>query len=158
LLVVLSLAGGACGNGDGDSTPSTTTAPVAPISLEIGPVLALEPEPCDDGVGTPGVGRTAGCYAIGDPFLTGEDVESAQAVLDEVNGWVVNFSVTDAALPGFHAAMQEDYVNAQVAIVVDGVVVSAPTVVPGFTGREVQIAGEFDEGEARALASGLNGS
>jgi hypothetical protein len=36
--------------------------------------------------------------------------------------------------------------------------VSAPTVVPGFTGREVQIAGEFDEAEARALASGLNGS
>jgi hypothetical protein len=46
-------------------------------------------------------------------------------------------------------------VGQRVAIVVDDVVLSAPTINEGITGREVQITGDFAEGEARGLAATL---
>ncbi len=44
------------------------------------------------------------------------------------------------------------YVNQRVAIELDGVVQSAPTINPGITGRSVQISGAFSKGEATDLA------
>ena len=43
-------------------------------------------------------------------------------------------------------------VNKLVAIELDGVVQSAPEINPGITGRDVQISGEFTQGEAKDLA------
>ena len=44
------------------------------------------------------------------------------------------------------------YVNKQVAIELDGVVQSAPKINPGITGKQVQITGNFSQGEAKDLA------
>ena len=74
---------------------------------------------------------------------------TASAQYDSGQGWVVDVTfrgndfVKDVAVPE---------VGKQVAIVLDGVVQSAPTIQPGITGKTVQITGNFSQGEAKALA------
>ncbi len=90
-----------------------------------------------------------GCYFVGPTLLTGRRVTTAAAVFDSTQGWIVNVTfkgddfVTKVATP---------YVQKQVAIVLDGVVQSAPVINQGITGKTVTISGSFSSSEAKNLA------
>jgi preprotein translocase subunit SecD len=91
----------------------------------------------------------AGCYFVGPTLLNGRRVSTASAQYDSGQGWLVLVKfrgddfVKDVATPE---------VNKQVAIVLDGVVQSAPTINPGITGKTVQITGNFSQSDAKNLA------
>jgi preprotein translocase subunit SecD len=95
-------------------------------------------------------GRHQICYVLGPTLLTGRAISSASSTFDSSQGgWLieVHFKNDD-----FVNKVAKPEVNKQVAIVLDGVVQSAPTLQPGITGRDVQITGSFTEQEASNLA------
>ncbi|MGA5194330.1 protein translocase subunit SecD [Streptomyces exfoliatus] len=109
--------------------------------------------------------------ALAAPALTGDGVESADAVLDTTNGlgWTVDLSFRDRAA-GTWAELTGDAACAapadparRVAIVLDDRVVSAPGMqagVPcgaGIGGGSAQITGGFSAQEARDLAALVEG-
>src|SRR5262249_61879827 len=70
-------------------------------------------------------------------------------------GWQVNFTLNSAGAKKF-AQVTTALVGKQLAIVLDNVVVSAPTVQNAITGGQGQITGSFTEAEAKNLALVLN--
>jgi preprotein translocase subunit SecD len=82
-------------------------------------------------------------------LLTGRRVSTARARYDSASGWLVDVTfksddfVTKVATPN---------VGKEVAIVLDGVVQSAPKINAGITGKTVQISGTFTQSEAKDLA------
>jgi preprotein translocase subunit SecD len=93
------------------------------------------------------------CYALGPTLLTGANVERADPVMNPVtNAWEVNVHFNN---DDFVQKVAKPEVLKQVAIVLDGVVQSAPMINPGITGRDVTISGAFDEPTARHIAAEL---
>ncbi len=70
-------------------------------------------------------------------------------------GWQVQFNLNKAGAAKFAAATQK-LVGKQLAIVLDGVVQSAPTVQSAITGGQGVITGSFTEKQAKNLAVVLN--
>jgi preprotein translocase subunit SecD len=98
-------------------------------------------------------------YRLAPATVTGEDVASAAAVeLDpqSVSGWGVEIQLDAAGTQAF-ADLTTGLVGRQLAIVVDGVVVSAPTVQEPITIGAVQ-ASSLSEMDAEALAQNLGSS
>ncbi len=96
--------------------------------------------------------RTA-CYLVGPIVLDGAGVESADAEIDSTTSlWIINVHFRN---DDFVTKVARPYVDKQIAIVVDGVVQSAPTVNQGITGRDVTISGNFTRAEAEDLARRL---
>ncbi|MCU1426189.1 MAG: protein-export rane protein SecD/SecF family, partial [Actinomycetia bacterium] len=92
----------------------------------------------------------AGCYLLGPAILTGKSVSTARAsYASDGTGWGV-----DVTFKGneFVQKIAGPYVGKNIAIELDGVVQSAPTINQGITGRTVRISGHFTSGEAKALA------
>jgi preprotein translocase subunit SecD len=90
------------------------------------------------------------CYVLGPAVVTGRSIASAGTVYDSTEQqWVatVKFHTND-----FAEKVGAKYLGRQVAIELDGVVQSAPTIQPGITGRDVQITGQFTKDEAENLA------
>ena len=90
------------------------------------------------------------CYVLGGAVVTGKSVGSSGTTYDSTQSqWVatVKFKNND-----FVDKIAKPYVGKQVAIELDGVVQSAPTIHPGITGRDVQITGQFSQSEAKDLA------
>jgi hypothetical protein len=76
--------------------------------------------------------------------------------------WSVALTLSPEGLGAFNAAARQcfqralDCPSGQIAIVIDGAVVSAPVIQqPGFEADQFQISGDFTEAEARALAARL---
>jgi preprotein translocase subunit SecD len=92
------------------------------------------------------------CYVLGPTLLTGKNIGSAKKFLDQTNGWQVNVGFKN---DDFVKKIAGPYVNKNVAIVLDGIVQSAPNINPGITGRNVTISGTFSEKEAGDLALAL---
>ncbi len=91
-------------------------------------------------------------YVLGPAELTGEAVSEAAATFN--NEWVVNVDLTDEGAVGFDEIAAR-YFGQQVAIVLDGIVESAPVIrATEFEGTAV-ISGTFDEQGARDLAVAL---
>jgi preprotein translocase subunit SecD len=95
-------------------------------------------------------GDPASCFLLGPTVLTGRNISSADAQYDtNTSTYVTDITFkTDE----FVEKVATPYVNQRVAIELDGVVQSAPTINPGITGRTVQISGNFSKGEAEDLA------
>ena len=80
-------------------------------------------------------------------LLPGTNVAGAQAEVNPAtNAWEVNVHFADDA---FVTKVATPYVGKRIAIVLDGVVLSAPTIEPGITGRDITISADFDEATAR---------
>lgn len=100
-------------------------------------------------------------YQLGPAALTGKGVSGAKAeFLGGSNGWVVNLSLKDDGSTAFNKLAQESYSKTapqnSVAIVLDGIVQSAPAFQQAsFEGGQVQISGNFSEGDAKDLATVL---
>ncbi|MDI3386225.1 protein translocase subunit SecD [Streptomyces sp. B-S-A8] len=108
---------------------------------------------------------------LGKAALTGDGVRDAEAVLDQQNmaGWVVNLEFRKAAgedwarVTGQAACAPQGDPQRRVAIVLDGRIISAPSVNPdvacrvGITGGSTQITGNFQQPEAEELAALVKG-
>ncbi|MDE0873379.1 MAG: protein translocase subunit SecD, partial [Acidimicrobiales bacterium] len=88
-------------------------------------------------------------FILAPAALTGEVIEEAAATFQ--GQWIVNVSFNDEGAMLFDQMAAANY-GRQVAIVLDGVVESAPTInAEEFNGQAV-ISGSFDEAEAKNLA------
>jgi preprotein translocase subunit SecD len=101
----------------------------------------------------PGADPTVGCYVLDPVVLTGERVRTALASDEPTSGgWGVDIRFEHGAF----APVATQYVNRQVAMVVDGVVLSAPMINPGITGDVVRISGPLTSATAKGLAASLS--
>jgi preprotein translocase subunit SecD len=107
-------------------------------------------------VGSKSAGRAK--YILGPVVLDGSDVLGAAAV-KEIGSqpfWVVDFRLTPDGTRRFADATREA-IGKQIAIIVDGQVVSAPVVQAPIQSGQGVITCACDEEEAKALAAQLNG-
>ena len=125
-----------------------------PAEIEVDDVPAFtspEDDLADWAVVLPGRGEPVG-YVLGPAELTGEAVAEAAATFN--NEWVVNVDLTDEGAVGFDEIAAR-YFGQQVAIVLDGIVESAPVIRATEFGGTAVISGTFDEEGARDLAVAL---
>jgi preprotein translocase subunit SecD len=101
-------------------------------------------------------------YALGPADVEGIDVDDAQATFDQTrgSGWVVTLDFNDKGAKKFaestgKLAAQQQPQN-QFAIVMDGEVVSAPSVSTAITGGNAEISGSFTQQSAEDLANVLS--
>ena len=94
------------------------------------------------------------CYALGPVVLTGHNIATARAVVNQTTSqWEVDLHFSN---DDFVTKVAQPYVNQEVAIVLDAVVESVPTINAGITGRDITFSGDFDEATARAIAKKLS--
>ena len=100
-------------------------------------------------------------YVLAPADLVGTDIESATAGLPQqgAGGWQVELLMTTEGAKKFATSTQslsaQQTPNDQFAIVLDGVVISAPSVNEPILGGSAVISGSFTADEARALAQVL---
>jgi preprotein translocase subunit SecD len=100
-------------------------------------------------------------YALAPADLVGTDIESATAGLPATGGggWQVELQMTSEGAKKFADSTTKlsalESPNDQFAIVLDGVVISAPSVNEAIIGGSAVISGSFTADEARALAQVL---
>lgn len=87
--------------------------------------------------------------------MTGKGLDDAQAVSagTEVNQWVISFTLNEEG-NGIFAEFTGSHIGQPMAIVLDGIVISTPTIAARISGSG-QIAGNFTKGEAENLAAVL---
>ena len=146
-----------------ETPPTEAVEPLAPADdgeadepVEIEPEEPLELTQPEDDLAERTVvltdrGQLTG-YVLGPAELTGEAVAEAAATFN--NEWVVNVDLTDEGAVGFDEIAAR-YFGQQVAIVLDGVVESAPVIRATEFGGTAVISGTFDEDGARDLAVAL---
>lgn len=97
-------------------------------------------------------------YRLGATEATGRDVRSAEAQRaaggtgGTAASWVVSLTMASAA---DWLALTETYIGRQLAILADGVVLTAPTVNERLPGGAAEISGSFTEVSAKTLAAAL---
>ncbi len=109
-----------------------------------------------DSVILPFLGQPGVRYLLGPAQLTGQSVGKAFAQQDQVGAWVVNYNLTATGSPAWDRVAQANF-HQQVAIELDGVIQSAPVILPNqatftsFRGAG-QISGSFTQSSAKNLA------
>lgn len=83
--------------------------------------------------------------------MTGDVLANAAAVPDEFGQWRINFTLTSEGSSQF-GAYTSSHVGQPMAIVLDGRVLSAPTINQAITGGSGEISGQFTQAEAESLA------
>jgi hypothetical protein len=100
--------------------------------------------------------KKTSCYELGPTLLTETGSVSADAVMNDTSSvWQVDVRFAN---DDFVKKVATPEVGKQIAIVLDGVVQSAPTVNQGITGRDVTITGNYDEAAARDVAARIDPS
>jgi preprotein translocase subunit SecD len=138
---------------------TTTTEPGATTTTTAKPTVIPSTKPADD-IATETVllpmkdnkGKEVERFELGPALLTGEVVRTARAAFSQNEGkWYVQLYLTGKGSPAFDA-MAAAHKGEQIAIVLDGVVKSAPTIdATSFNGKPT-ITGSFSQGEAKDLA------
>ena len=139
-----------------------------PGVLTFRPVIALgparsAPAPSDTAAGitlVKGVGQSGVEYLVGPPALTG-GVRTATARFEPgQETWSISLRFTPAGAAAFNRFAAESYQKSApqnaVAIVLDDVVQSAPSIQQASFPNGVSISGSFTKAQAEALASVLN--
>ncbi len=157
---------------DGDAAEPP---PLAPPTADPGAVPTTDPEDntADNEVVLPELdedGNVIQRYRLGPTQVTGAAVEGAQARLQGAVQWTVELAFTSDGIDGFNALaatcvpatptcppsginQQTGQTVGSVAIELDGVVQSAPTIqAANFQRDQVVISGSFTEAEAKDLA------
>ncbi len=133
------------------SSSTTTTVPGTTSREDDDPEAEVVLPELDD------EGDPVALYRLGPTRLTGSALEDAKASFDpNTNAWAVDFTMTGKGAPQFDELAAELVAlpppNNQLGIVLDGAVVSAPTIQTGNFGGQGQITGDFTEQEAKDLA------
>jgi preprotein translocase subunit SecD len=106
-------------------------------------------------------GKAAVRYQLGPAALTGKDVSGAKAVYNPGSGqgWTVDLSLKGSGQTLFNQLAKTSFPKQPpqnaVAIVLDGVVQSAPAFQTSNFNGDVSISGNFSEGDAKDLATVL---
>ena len=134
------------------AAPSDPTA--SPLPSDCAAVAQGPLDPAAEGVACDEDGVV---YRLGPAEITG-GVEDAEAESDKNGGWLVMIELDDEAAATFEDLTTElAGTQQQMAIVSEAVVISAPIIQGAITDGKVQIAGDFTQDEARALADALEG-
>jgi preprotein translocase subunit SecD len=139
-----------------DTTAATTTTAPTTTLAEV-PTTSREDDIADQVVVLPdedGLQR----YQLGPTTVLGRSVESAKARFDGLN-WAVDLAMTRSGIEGFNQLASQCF-NAEptcptrlLAITLDGIVQSSPEIqTPTFERDQIQISGDFSEGDAKDLA------
>jgi hypothetical protein len=170
----LAALGAADSGGSGTSVAESVPVPApvdAPTSDPVGqdgfyPVSTAVPATsptCPAGTAAL-VGAAGGeCLTLDGAPVGMDAVDRARA--EEQNGrWLVRLRLTDAGIDRFNDLAEQCYQTVpecgtgRVAIVVDGRVQSAPSIIePSYEADQIQISGAFSEHGARALAAAVAG-
>jgi len=121
-------------------TPTVDSEPMraAPMDRDLGP---MEPE-------TFQVEKTV--------LLDDTDIESAELARHSISGDPsIGLTLTDAGRQRF-AEVTRQNIGKRLAIVIDGQVYSAPTIMAEIAGGKAEITGRFTEQEAKELADQIN--
>jgi len=108
--------------------------------------------------GLPGQGTQR--YVLGPAQVTGSQIKSANASLNQGGQWTVNITFNGPGASAWDALAQQQF-HAIIGIDLDGQVISAPITQPSqqsftsFAGQ-VQISGTFTQSQAQTLATELN--
>ena len=92
-------------------------------------------------------------HVLPTPIISDPDMESAEVSLDQPN--TVNITLSEAGGVKFKNGIK-DMLGKQIAIVVNGNVVSAPVLQAVEFGRKLQIAGILSDQESQSLVEKLN--
>ena len=96
------------------------------------------------------------------PIMTGEIIEEARPEITQTGGYEVNFNMTNEGRKQFADATEQiaqgntDFSIGRLAIVLDGKLVSAPTVRDRINSPSARITGTFSQRDAFELANALN--
>ena len=162
--------------------PSTTSAGVADIDkqgFQFRPVLAVDgcvdiaehqTDPGEDVLPEDDLGMDADaiCYLVGPAGADGNDIATAEATSDGSEQWLVSVTVAEPSRDRLNAMFNACNAGGptcpgptgpgQVAIVVNGTVLSAPSVyAEDLANDSFTITGDFTKTEAEQLAQVLNG-
>jgi preprotein translocase subunit SecD len=149
------------GRTDPEESASTEPEDVGPpAKVEMRPVLRLLPASTD--CSAAGVWCTrdrAEAYRLGPAELRTPDIVEAEARFSEYGQWVVGVLLSDRGATRFEAVTRDLAGNsgptAQLAIVVDDVVISAPLVQAPVPGGQIDISANFTQAEAEQLAAAI---
>ena len=162
---VVLLAGDDTESGPQDRQPPPETAEPSgpPAQIAFRPVLEALPK--TDDCSEPDVWctrtpRTTGAYRLGPAAVRTPEIVEAAARLSDYGAWVVGITLSDEGATRFEAVTRELAGNsgarAQLAIVVDGVVISAPVVQGPIPGGEIDISADFTRAVAEQLAAEID--
>lgn len=155
---------------------ATTTTAAATTSTTAALVGGLPPGVCQTGLDAEQINKDGqavlpqcksgiliASYSVGPTALTGSALDTARATLGD-KGWVVSPVFKDGAegIGGFNTIAATCYAKSatcptgQLAIVLDGRVLSAPVIQQAsFQADRIEISGSFTEREAKDLATAL---
>ncbi len=143
--------------------PAELTPPApAPACIEDFQLTPIEDDDPDEQV-TLGQfdddGNETARFILGPAEATGEILSGASAQIQGVGTWVVGVEVRGSRIGDFNTIAGACFNGAptcptrQLAIVLDGKVVSAPSInAPSFAADQISISGDFSESEAKDLA------
>ena len=141
------------------------TAEIARLGTCSHPVPLTEPNSLDDPAQPQAACARDGnvLYLLAPSFMTGADIKEATSVDDATEGWLVQLTFTDKGTEDFGkltgaVTSQRSPLN-QIAVVLDGVVQSAPEIQEAVTGGEAQITGGekgLTQADTDRLAAELN--
>ncbi|MEY9936931.1 hypothetical protein [Streptacidiphilus sp. MAP5-3] len=144
-------------------------SPTSASHMEAGP--AADAAVCGTGgsggtAGTGGTGGTGGtlassAFALGPAAVTGALISRASAASSpQTGGWMVNLSMDSQGATAFTQVTSELATKTtpqnELAVELDGAVVSAPSISVAITGGQAQISGSFTRQDAQDLAAALN--
>jgi hypothetical protein len=169
-VLILSSVLGSCGIGPGlrelfgdddDPKPTSTVTPATfGQPLQLRPVTEIAQPPCASGLVAGADADEASCYRLADETLTIERVKDLEIVYPKENP---EFAVQLTLYPDDAKAFgeltgrlaKEQSPKNQIAVVVDGKVVTAPAVMEAITGGDIQITGNFSRPDAEKLIEQL---
>ncbi len=96
-------------------------------------------------------GENGGAYLLGKQYVSGGDLTKAETTFDQFGKAAVSLTFNSEGAKLFDEATAAN-INKQIAIVLDGIVISAPVVQQRISGGEAQITGSFTTEEANRLA------
>ncbi len=121
-----------------------------PAEFDVPPGYVVFEHEDDNGNGPPTY------YIVEDhPAMTGENIDQAYVVSNQLNGFEVSLKFNSTGARDF-AALTTNNVNRELAIILDGKLNSAPVIRGPITGGNASISGRFDQREAFELKSVLN--
>jgi preprotein translocase subunit SecD len=149
-------------NDDKPAVTKVATRPATPESVQFRSVLKAEPNGCS--ASTP-AGTACGSdgtrYTLGKVALDGTHVSEVKAAKGTDLAWVVNLTLDDEGGRLFEQLTAELSTKTppqnQLAIVVRGRVVTAPTVMSPIPGGQVQISSNFTQSDAEKTAADITG-
>ena len=147
-----------------EPTAEATAEPTAEPTAEVAPEATTTPEapaqednsergPCPDGSFPIGSNGQPGGPAF-TTVMTGAGLKDAAAVAGTFGQWTISFTLNEEGDQIF-GDFTSSHVGQRLAIVLDGVVISAPNIQQAITTGDGQITGDFTRERARVLATQL---